>query len=96
VETRHQYHNTEERDERRNNDKESLGAEDISFACTDGIEATSERCESAILGVLLGPFRPHQAFVCFPSSHIPWEGLLIFRRLVLIIVLTFVYDIQLR
>jgi lysylphosphatidylglycerol synthetase-like protein (DUF2156 family) len=34
--------------------------------------------------------------MCFPSSHIPWEGFLIFRRLVLIIVLTFVYDIQLR
>jgi hypothetical protein len=34
--------------------------------------------------------------MCFPSSHIPWEGFLIFRSLVLIIVLTFVYDIQLR
>jgi hypothetical protein len=91
-----QQNNNVERDERRNNDTESLGSEDISFACTDGNEATSERCESAILGVLLGPFRPHQAFVCFPASRIPWEGFLIFRRLVLIIVLTFIYDIQLR
>ena len=24
--------------------------------------------------VLFGPFRPHQAFMCFPSPHIPWEG----------------------
>ena len=91
-----QQNNNVERDERRNNDTESLGSEDISFACTDGNEATSERCESAILGVLLGPFRPHQAFVCFPASRIPWEGFLIFRRLVLIIVLTFVYDFQLK
>ena len=64
--------------------------------CTDSNEATSAISESAVLKVLLGPFRPHQAFMCFPSSHIPWEGFLIFRRLVLIIVLTFVYDIQLR
>jgi hypothetical protein len=67
-----------------------------SSVCTDSNEATSTRSESAVLKVLLGPFRPHQAFMCFPSSHIPWEGFLIFRRLVLIIVLTFVYDIQLR
>jgi hypothetical protein len=67
-----------------------------SAVCTDSNEATSTRSESAVLKVLLGPFRPHQAFMCFPSSHIPWEGFLIFRRLVLIIVLTFVYDIQLR
>ncbi|CAB3990686.1 Hypothetical predicted protein, partial [Paramuricea clavata] len=64
--------------------------------CTDNNEVTSARSESAILSVLLGPFRPQQAFMCFPSSHIPWEGFLIFRRLVLIIALTFVYDIQLR
>ncbi|CAB4038230.1 Hypothetical predicted protein, partial [Paramuricea clavata] len=67
-----------------------------SAVCTDSNEATSTRSESAVLNVLLGPFRSHQTFMCFPSSHIPWEGFLIFRRLVLIIVLTFVYDIQLR
>jgi hypothetical protein len=61
-----------------------------SAVCTDSNEATSTRSESAVLKVLLGPFRLHQAFMCFPSSHIPWEGFLIFRRLVLIIVLTFV------
>ena len=57
---------------------------------------TSNSSELAILGVLLGPFRCHKEFMCFPSSHIPWEGFLIFRRLILVIVLTFVYDIQLR
>jgi hypothetical protein len=75
---------------------ETTSTRSESAVCTDSNEATSARSESAILSVLLGPFRPHQAFMCFPSSHIPWEGFLIFRRLVLIIVLTFVYDIQLR
>ena len=51
---------------------------------------------AAILSVLLGPFSCHEAFMCLPSSQIPWEGFLIFRRLVLITVMTFVYDIQLR
>ena len=75
---------------------ETTSTRSESAVCTDSKQATSTRSESAILSVLLGPFRPHQAFMCFPSSHIPWEGFLIFRRLVLIIVLTFVYDIQLR
>jgi hypothetical protein len=75
---------------------ETTSTRSESAVCTDSNEATSTRSESAIISVLLGPFRPHQAFMCFPSSHIPWEGFLIFRRLVLIIVLTFVYDIQLR
>ena len=75
---------------------ETTSTRSESAVCTDSNQATSTRSESAILSVLLGPFRPHQAFMCFPSSHIPWEGFLIFRRLVLIIVLTFVYDIQLR
>ena len=75
---------------------ETTSTRSESAVCTDSNQATSTRSESAILSVLLGPFRPHQAFMCFPSSHIPWEGFLIFRRLVLIIALTFVYDIQLR
>jgi hypothetical protein len=78
---------------------ENTSTKSESAVCTDSNENTSTRSqstESAILSVLLGPFRPHEAFMCFPSSHIPWEGFLIFRRLVLIIVLTFVYDIQLR
>ena len=75
---------------------ETTSTRSESPVCTDSNEVTSTRSESAVLKVLLGPFRPHQAFMCFPSSHIPWEGFLIFRRLVLIIVLTFVYDIQLR
>ncbi len=71
-----------------NNETQILGS--------DENENTFQSTESAILKVLLGPFRPQQAFMCFPSSHIPWEGFLIFRRLVLIIVLTFVHDIQLK
>jgi hypothetical protein len=83
------------RSEQGNDETQSLGSEQNTFTSIS-TEATSARSESAILSVLLGPFRPQQAFMCFPSSHIPWEGFLIFRRLVLIIVLTFVYDIQLR
>ena len=83
------------RSEQDNDETQSLGSEQNTFTSISN-EATSARSESAILSVLLGPFRPQQAFMCFPSSHIPWEGFLIVRRLVLIIVLTFVYDIQLR
>ena len=84
------------RREQDNDERPSLSSEEITFDCNESNETTFSENESAILSVLLGPFRPHQAFMCFPSSHIPWEGFLIFRRLVLIIVLTFVYDIQLR
>ncbi len=77
-----------------NNETQSLSSDEITFVSLDRDETS--RSESAILRVLLGPFRLNQAFMCFPSSHIPWEGFLIFRRLVLIIVLTFVYDIQLK
>ncbi|CAB4005085.1 Hypothetical predicted protein [Paramuricea clavata] len=48
--------------------------------------------DSAVLRVLLGPFRAHRATFIFPSSHLPWECFLIFRRLALILVLTFVFD----
>ena len=75
---------------------QSLCSEDITFPRSVNDQTTSERSKSAILNVLLGPFRPHKSLFCFPSSNIPWEGFLIFRRLVLIITLTFVYDIQLR
>ena len=37
-----------------------------------------------------------QAFLCFPDSVLPWEGYLIFRRLALILVLTFVHDNRLK
>ena len=50
----------------------------------------------AVLRVLLGPFRAHKAIFIFPASHLPWEGFLIFRRLVLILVLTFVYDTRVK
>ena len=78
------------------NNEDSVGDENITIACTDNNETASKSIEFAILKVLLGQFRPHQTFMCFPSLQIPWEGFLIFRRLVLIIVLTFVYDIQLK
>ena len=52
--------------------------------------------KSAILQVLLGPFRSHSSFLCFPESPIPWEGFLIFRRLVIILLFTFVYDVNMR
>ena len=71
-------------------------SDNITFICTDPNERISSRNESAILKVLLSPFKSHNAFKCFPASQIPWEGFLIFRRLVLIIILTFVYDIQLK
>ena len=87
--------NNEVRSEQSNNE-DNFGDEDITIACTDNNETASKSIEFAILKVLLGPFRPHQTVMCFPSLHIPWEGFLIFRRLVLIIVLTFVYDIQLK
>ena len=56
----------------------------------------SSLSREAILRVLLEPFRYHKSFLCFPASFLPWEGFLIFRRLVLIIVLTFIYDNRLR
>ncbi|CAB4011995.1 Hypothetical predicted protein [Paramuricea clavata] len=52
---------------------ETTSTRSESPVCTDSNVATSARSESAVLSVLLGPFRPHQAFMCFPSSHIPWE-----------------------
>ena len=52
--------------------------------------------KKAILCILLGPFRSQKPVLCFPSSFLPWEGFLIFRRLVLIIALTFIYDHCLR
>ncbi len=55
-------------------------------------EAESGSIKSAVLRVLLGAFRPHKAILIFPASHLPWEGFLILRRLVIILVLTFVYD----
>ncbi|XP_028408073.1 uncharacterized protein LOC114530670 isoform X2 [Dendronephthya gigantea] len=55
-------------------------------------EHESRGSKSAILRVLLGPFRPHKATLIFPASHLPWEGFLIFRRLAVILILTFVYE----
>ena len=58
---------------------------------TEGISS-----RTAILRILLGPFRRHEDVFRFPASFVPWEGLLIFRRLVLIFVLTFIYDSRLK
>jgi hypothetical protein len=59
----------------------------------NGNSSSDVECSnSAVLCVLLGPFRQHRATSLLPSSHIPWEGFLIFRRLALISALTFVLD----
>ena len=58
--------------------------------------AKSTNSISRILHVLQGPFRLYKADECSTTSRIPWEGFLIFRRLVLIVVLTFLYDVKLR
>ena len=84
------------RPDQNDNETENLISDDNTFISSDPNERNSSRNESAILKVLLSPFRSHNAFKCFPASQIPWEGFLIFRRLVLIIILTFVYDIQLK
>ena len=55
-------------------------------------ETESRGSKSAILRVLSGPFRSHKATLIFPASHLPWEGFLIFRRLAVILILTFVYE----
>ena len=69
--------------------------EKTDLSSTSGENTTSES-KAAILRVLLGPFRTHKAFLCFTDSVLPWEGYLIFRRLVLILVLTFVHDNRLK
>jgi hypothetical protein len=46
----------------------------------------------AILHVLSGPFRSHKAVACFPRSRLAWEGVLILRRLVLILIFAFIHD----
>ena len=84
------------RPDQSDNETEDPSSDDITYNCTYRNEEISSRNESAILKVLLSPFRSHNAFKCFPASQIPWEGFFIFRRLVLIIILTFVYDIQLK
>ena len=50
----------------------------------------------SILRVLLGPFRDHHSKKLFSGCPIPWEGFLTFRRLSIIIVLTFIYDNRLK
>ena len=47
---------------------------------------------AAILHVLTGPFRVHEANACVPRVPLAWEGVLIFRRLVLILIFAFIYD----
>ena len=86
--------NSTVRPDQSDNETQDPSSDAITYNSTDPNERISSRNVSAILKVLLSPFRSHNAFKCFPASQIPWEGLLIFRRLVLIIILTFVYDIQ--
>ena len=70
--------------------------DEVNFSPTDCSQEALPEIQSSIIKVLVGPFRCHKAFWNIPASYIPWEGFLIFRRLLLIIVLTFVYNIQLR
>ena len=91
-----QQNSNVEIDEQEGIDTDNFFGEGTTFLCTASNVATSNTAESAILRVLLGPFRSHKAFMCFPSSRIPWEGFLIFRRLALIVVLNFVYNIQVK
>ena len=69
--------------------------EEVSFTEQDS-SSEGNASRTAILRVLLGPFRAHKPVLCFPASFIPWEGFLIFRRLALIVVLTFIHDGRLR
>ena len=91
-----QQNSNAEIDEQDGIDTNCFYNEETTFPCTAGHEVTSNTAESAILRVLLGPFRSHKTFMCFPSSRIPWEGFLVFRRLALIVVLNFFYDIQVK
>ena len=70
------------------------------FEAVLGVESCNgdnvETPRSAVLQILLGPFRSHSSFLCFPESPIPWEGFLIFRRLIIILPFTFVYNVNIR
>lgn len=50
----------------------------------------------AVQHVLSGPFRTQKPLFGLPWTGIPWEGALIFRRLIIISTLTFTYDNRLR
>ncbi len=63
---------------------------------SEGVVAAINGNTSSILRVLLGPFRTHKSLKWFQGCPIPWEGFLTFRRLTLIIVLTFIYDNRLK
>ena len=55
-------------------------------------QSTIHRNRFAILHVLSGPFRNHEAVACFPHSRLAWESVLILRRLVLILIFEITYD----
>ena len=75
--------------------EDERACEETNLSSSSSENTTSEN-KTAILRVLLGPFRTHKEFLCFPDSVLPWEGYLIFRRLALILVLTFVHDNRLK
>ena len=87
-------------------DNTNSNEETSSSSCNNTDQETSSETQhnsgqamsstEAILEILLGPFRTHEPVFCLPASRLPWEGFLIFRRLVLIIVLTFVFDSRLK
>ena len=75
--------------------EDERACEETNLSSSSSENKTSEN-KTAILRVLLGPFRTHKALLCFPDSVLPWEGYLIFRRLALILVVTFVHDNRLK
>ena len=74
------------------------GGESIEGTSSSGELVTSDFDEhtSSALRVLVGPFRSHTSSRWFKGCPVPWEGFLIFRRLALIVVLTFVHDDRLK
>lgn len=61
------------------------------------IKDTEALSRKAVLDLLSGPFRSHQKCLYFlPGPRIPWEGALIFRRLILVVAFTFIPDSRVR
>ena len=64
--------------------------------CETVIVSANTSSKKAVIHSLSGPFRTHNRFLCFRSSRLPWEGVLIFRRLIIVIAFTFIYGSRFR
>ena len=72
--------------------------------CDDGLTMEEEMVMNnanavsklAVIDTLSGPFRIHDKYFCSRSFRLPWEGILIFRRLIIIIAFTFIYERRVR